>query len=178
MISIERCAIALGVTALAALCLAACGRKEETPKPSSMEEAMAGLPPEQRPKIERGENGAIRYEGQTEKGETYVAQMGGKVSMPASFPADLPLYPGAVPYSAMETSGGNTIIGLDTPDGAPEIYGFYEDRLPASGWKIDSELNVGGKRVLTAIKGKLKAVIQIEGTDKGTRIAFMLSPVG
>jgi hypothetical protein len=177
MMSIERCAIALGVTALAALCLVACGRKEETPKRSTMEEAAQALPPEQQLTVEHDANGEVRYKGQTLTGEKYVGQMGGHVTIPASFPADFPLYPGGVPFAAMEIDDGTTILTLDAPDRAPEVYGFYEDHLPASGWRIDSELNVGGKRVLTAIKGKLKAEIQIEGTEKGARILFQLNPV-
>ena len=140
MISIQRCAIALGAIGLTALCISACGRKEEAPKRSAVGEATEALPPEQQAKVVRGANGEIRYEGQTLTGEKYVAQMGGHVTMPASLPADFPLYPGAVPFSAMEIGGGTTIVGLDTQDKAPDVYSFYEDRLPASDWRIDSEL--------------------------------------
>jgi len=178
MISIQRRVIAAGAIGLAALFVGACGGEKETPNRSSLEKALDALPPEERPKIERGESGEIRYEGQTQSGERYVAQLGGHVTMPASFPADLPLYPGAVPFSAMETGGGTTIVSLDSEDQAPQVAGFYEDRLPASGWKIEDDLSLGGKRVLTASKGDLKVVVQIEGIEKGSRIAFLLSPRG
>jgi len=178
MISIQRWAIALGAAGLAALCFGACGGKEDAPEQSAMDKALSALPPEQRPKIERGEKGEIRYEGQTQAGEKYVAQLGGNVTLPANLPEDLPLYPNAVPFSAMETGGGTTILSLDSDEQAPEVYGFYKEQLPASGWTIENELNVGGQRVLTATKGDRKAVIQIESTEKGTRIGFLLSPVG
>ena len=177
MISIQRWAIAVGAIGLTALCFAACGGKEEAPEQSAMEKALDALPPEQRPKIEHGESGEIRYEGQTESGEKFVAQMGGNVTLPANFPEDVPLYPDAVPFSAMETGGGTTLLSLDTDKPAPKVYEFYKEKLPASGWKIDNELNVGGQRVLTAIKGDRKAVVQIESTEKGARIGFLLSPV-
>lgn len=178
MISIQRRAMAAAAIGLAALLLAACGGREEEPKQSAVDKALAALPPEQRPKIEQREDGAIRYEGQTQAGEKFVAQLGGHVTMPPSFPSDLPLYPGAVPFSAMETGSGTTIVGLDSADQAPQVYGFYEDRLPASGWTIENELNLLDKRVLTATKGDVKAVIQIESVAKGARIAFTLSPRG
>ena len=77
----------------------------------------------------------------------------------------------------METGGGTTILSLDTDKQAREVYGFYKMKLPPSGWTIENELNVGGQRVLTAIKDGRKAVIQIERTEKGARISFLLDPV-
>ena len=178
MISIQRWAIAVGAIVFIALCFGACGGEKDAPEKSALDKALSALPPEQRPKIERGEKGEIRYEGQTQAGEKYVAQLGGNVTLPSNFPEDIPLYPDAVPFSAMETGGGTTILSLDSDEQAPEVYGFYKEQLPASGWTIENELNVGGQRVLTAIKGDRKAVIQIESTDKGTRIGFLLSPAG
>ena len=183
MISIQRWAIAAGAVGLTVL-LAACGGKEEVPgnadeapSKAALEKARSELPPEQQPKIERGESGEIRYEGQTESGEKFAAQLGGDVTLPANFPKDLPLYPDAVPFAAMETGGGTTIVSLDSDKRAPEVYRFYKEQLPASGWKIENEVNVGGQRVLTTIKGDRKAVVQIESTEKGARIGFMLGPV-
>jgi hypothetical protein len=86
------------------------------------------------------------------------------------------MYPNAVPFSAMETGGGTTFLSLDADAQPPDVYEFYKEKLPASGWTIESELNVAGQRVLTVIKGDRKAVVQIESTEKGTRIAFMLGP--
>jgi hypothetical protein len=177
MISIQRWAIALGATGLTALCFGACGGEEDASEQSALDKALSALPPEQRPKIERGESGEIRYEGQTQSGEKYVAQLGGNVTLPANFPGDLPLYPDAVPFSAMETGGGTTIVSLDSDKQAPEVYGFYKEQLPASGWAIENELNVGGQRVLTAVKGDRKVVVQIESTKKGARIGYQLGPV-
>jgi hypothetical protein len=175
MISIQRWAIAVGAIGFTALCFGACGGEEEAPEQAALEKALDALPPEQRPKVERGESGEIRYEGQTKTGEKFVAQLGGNVMLPANFPEDLPLYPNAVPFSAMET-GGTTILSLDSDKQAPEVYGFYKEQLPASGWTIENELNVGGQRVLTAIKGDRKAVVQIESTEKGARVGFVVSP--
>jgi hypothetical protein len=175
MMSIQRWAISLIAIAFIAPCFGACGGKEDAQ--TAVDKALSALPPEQRPKVERGESGEIRYEGQTRTGEKYVAQLGGKVAVPSNFPDDLPLYPDAVPFSAMETGGGTAILSLDTDKQAPVVYGFYKEQLPASGWEIESELNVGGQRVLTATKGDRKAVIQIESTTRGARIGFLLGPM-
>jgi hypothetical protein len=176
MISIQRWAIAAGITALTALCLAACDGKEEAPAESALEKARSALPPPQDPKTVEGESGEIRYEGRTESGEDFRAQIGGDVTLPPSFPEDLPMYPNSVPFSAMETGGGTTFLSLDSDAQPPVVYEFYKEKLPASDWEIESELNVAGRRVLTVIKGDRKAVVQIESTEKGTRVAFMLGP--
>ena len=183
MISIQRWAIAAGAIGLT-VSLAACGGKEEAPEgaeeatsKAALAKALSELPPEQRPKIERGESGEIRYEGQTESGEKFMAQLGGEVILPATFPKDLPLYPNAVPFSAMETGGGASFLSLNSDAQAPDVYKFYKEKLPASGWTIENEVNLGGQRVLTAVKGDRKAVVNIESTTKGARIGFMLGPV-
>ena len=177
MISIQHWAITLGAAALTTLCFGGCGDTEDAPDQAALDKALEALPQEQRPTVEHSESGEIRYEGQTGSGEKYVAQLGGNVMLPANFPEDLPLYPDAVPFAAMETGGGTTIVSLDSDKQAPEVYRFYKEQLPASGWKIENEVNVGGQRVLTTIKGDRKAVVQIESTEKGARIGFVLGPV-
>jgi hypothetical protein len=76
----------------------------------------------------------------------------------------------------METGAGTAIVSVDSKEPPVTIYEFYKKQLPASGWALDSELNVGGSRILTGIKGNRKAVIHIESTEDGTRISFALSP--
>lgn len=174
MISIQRWAIAAGATVLTALCLVACDDKEDAPAESALEKARPALPPAQRPEIVPGEKGEIRYEGQTQSGDEFKAQIGGEVTLPATFPEDFPLYPNAVPFSAMETGGGSTFVSLDSDAQPPDVYRFYKEKLPASGWTIESELNVAGQRVLTVTKGDLEVLVQIEGTETGARIAFVL----
>jgi hypothetical protein len=175
MISIQRWAIAIGAIGLTALCFAACGGREETPEQSAREKALDALPPEQRPEIERGESGEIRYEGETETGEKFMAQLGGAVTFPPNFPGDIPLFPDAVPFSALESDDGFTIVGWNSDKQAPEVYEFYKEQLSASGWTIEQDLNVGGQRVLTVVKGERKAVLDIESTEKGARFGFVLT---
>jgi hypothetical protein len=174
MISKKRWAIVTGVTALAALGLGACGGKEEAPVESALEKARSALPPAQDSKIVEGESGEIRYEGRTQAGEEFKAQIGGDITVPASFPGDLPMYPNSVPFSALETGSGSTFLSVDSDAQPPQVYEFYKEKLPASDWKIENELNVAGRRVLTVVKGDRKAVVQIESTEQGTRVAFML----
>lgn len=175
MISIQRWAVAMGAIVLTALCFAACGGKEETPAQSAREKALDAIPPEQRPQIETGEEGGIRYEGKTEEGEKFLAQLGGAVTLPKSFPKDIPLFPDSVLSSSLDSDDGPIIVGADSDKQPPEIYAFYKEQLPAAGWRIENDVNVGGQRVLSAVKGDRKAVIDIEGTETGARFGFVVS---
>jgi len=182
MTSLERWAITAVVTCMATCLLAACGGQEEPTESTlaektPLEKAMEQLPPDQMPVIERGEDGAIRNSGKTETGEFFKAQLGGDVAMPETFPDDLPVYPNAVPFSAMETGGGTAIVSLESEAAPVAIYEFYKEQLPASGWTLEGELNIGEDRVLSGIKAGRKVVIHIEVTEDGTRIGFVLSPV-
>jgi hypothetical protein len=181
MVSIHRWAIAAGITGFATCLLTACGGQEESSKDAArqraVERARAALTPEPPLEIERGEKGEIRYSGETRAGESFEAQLGGDVVLPKSFPQDIPVYPNAVPFSAMEIGGGTSIVSLDSDAKPSEVYEFYKEKLAASGWKLENELTVGGGRVLTAVKGDRKAVLNIEGTEDGTRFGFMLGPV-
>lgn len=188
MISLRRSTIAAGLAWIAVLLLTACGGGDEPAKEtaadtakrdeldSAMERAMADIPPDQRPTIEQGEDGAFRYSGKTESGESFDAQLGGEVTLPESFPDDLPIYPESVPFSAMETGGGTAMVTVNSEDSEEAIYAYYQEKLPAAGWQIENEVNVGGGRVLNATKGDQRAVVHIQNVDDGTRVGFMVGP--
>ena len=177
MVSIQRRAIATGVTVLAAFFLVACGGDETPPKEAVTRKGPAP-PPDPRPQIERGEDGEIRYAGETNTGESFRAQLGGDVELPEVFPKDIPIFPNAVLFSAMETGGGTAMVSLDSEAQPAAIYEFYKQKLEGAAWRIENELNVGGGRVLTALKGDRKVVLNIERTEKGSRFGFMVGPAG
>ena len=188
MTSFRSSTIAAGLTWIAALLLTACGGGDEPAKEAAadaaaqdeldavMERAMADVPPDQRPTIEQGEDGAFRYSGKTESGEAFDAQLGGDVTLPESFPDEIPMYPDSVPFSAMETGGGTAMVTVNSDDSEANIYEYYKEKLPAAGWQIDNEVNVGGGRILNATKGDQRAVVHIQDVDDGTRVGFMVGP--
>lgn len=188
MIPLRRSTIVTGVTWIAVLFLTACGGGDESATESSMgsseqdklnaamERAMADVPPDQRPTIEQGEDGAFRYSGKTESGEEFNAQLGGDITVPESFPKEIPMYPDSVAFSAMETGDGTAMVTINSEDTEASIYSYYQEKLPAAGWEIENEVNVGGGRVLNATKGDQRAVVHIQSVDDGTRVGFMVGP--
>jgi hypothetical protein len=178
MVSIQRRAIVAGVSILAAFFLVACGGGEEPPPKQAVTRKGPETPPDPRPRIERGDDGEIRYSGETNTGESFKAQLGGEVELPAAFPKDIPIFPDAVLFSAMETGGGTAIVSLDSEAQPPAIYDFYKQKLEGAAWRIENEAKLGGGRVVTATKGDRKVVLNIERTEKGSRFGFMVGPAG
>jgi hypothetical protein len=188
MISLRRSTIAAGMAWIAALLLTACGSGDESVQEAApggqvqdeldaaMEKAMADVPADQRPTIERGDDGEIRYTGKTESGESFAAQLGGDVVLPEGFAEAIPLYPDSVPFSAMETGGGTAMVTVNSEDTEATIYKYYQEKLPAAGWEIENEVNVGGGRILNAVKGDQRAVVHIQDVGDGSRIGFMVGP--
>ncbi len=68
---------------------------------------------------------------------------GGKtpVALPADFPADVALYPKAMPIRTA-TSDTETRVDLTTVDSVGDVEAFYAKRLKKDGWKIDSTIRV------------------------------------
>lgn len=176
MISKRRVAIAGLAAGFFGVSIIGCGGSDDAAQPAApATTATAPAPPAARPRPEPGKE--IRYSGETPKGTKFTAQLGGIVELPANLPEDLPLYPNAVPYSAMEAAD-TALVTIDSEDGAAEIYEFYLRKLPVSGWTIQNELNLGAQRVVTAVKDNRKVVFQIDKTERGTRIAIAVSPEG
>lgn len=190
MTSKRNWALVVGLTCSAVFWLVACGGDDEvvpeaTTAPaveetsparldSAREKALSELGPEHRANFEEGEDGAIRYSGETEDGAPFVAQLGGDVDVPEGFFDDIPLYPDAVPFSMMEAGEGMTMVTVDSEDDASNIYEFYKTRLEESGWVLENDMNISGGRVMRALKNGQRAVLHIQNTDGGTRVGFMM----
>jgi len=138
MAKVERWTLAALVAGIA-LMVAACGGEEpKGPSPGKIEAAQKGgaTPPpgeEPPPNADR----EIRYEGKTQMGESFSAQMGGDVELPASFGSDVPDFPGATATSAMETVGGTAIAALDSEADQDDIVDFYRARLIVMVHEVD-----------------------------------------
>jgi hypothetical protein len=164
-------AMAIGL----AFSVAACGGDdEEEQKSDPVKSTTAPVKPGVPLNLEPGEQGEIRYSGETEAGDTFKAQLGGDVTLPDEFGGDLPAYPGAVAQSAMETTGGTAIAALESDASASEIVDFYRDQLSSNGWKVEGVSDLGRGRLLTATKGDRRVMVNTEDMDKGARITLTI----
>jgi hypothetical protein len=189
MTSIRHWALVAGFTCGAAFWLIACGGDDETAAPdakesaearldSLREKALSELGPEHRAHFEDTENGEIRYSGQTESGEPFIAQMGGEIDVPEGFFDEVPLYPESVPISMMDVGEGMAMVTVETADVSQDVYEYYKAQLQDSGWVVENDITVFGGRILRAIRNGRRATLHIQEAEAGTRVGFILSDEG
>lgn len=148
----------------------ACGGEEETggatPAGTSATAPgpRAGMPEE-----------TLRYEGKTQKGEEFEAQIGGAVEMPSDFPEDLPRYPGATATASLAAGAQGTFVAFSTEHDQRVVVDYYKKELPGMGWTIENQASVGGQDLLSAAKGRRRASLAFSTAEGTTRISIALS---
>lgn len=105
----------------------------------------------------------------------------GSGQIPASFPKDFPVYPGAKVAGSMtgKGSGGEgTFVSFTTTDGAAKVTAYYDKELAAKGWTVAQTVTSGdsSSRVLSKDAMGATLVITGESSNKETSIVVTLSP--
>jgi len=103
-------------------------------------------------KVEGDDNqGQIKIK--TKNGESTIVYGNNKLA--DGFPKDIPIYePAAVQMSQIMDSGKNIMASLTADDDIEKVVQFYKKALPAAGWKVSGEMNMGGTALLQGEKGE------------------------
>jgi hypothetical protein len=115
------------------------------------------------------EGGGLRFSGQEEGVGEVSGHFGEDAEIPADFPSDLPVYPGAKVVAGV-VAGKGGMVTLQTGDDPGEVADFYREKLAGEGWSLGSEMNLGGQRILPVEKEGRNAVVQISGDGSETTI--------
>ncbi|TAK03683.1 hypothetical protein EPO34_00785 [Patescibacteria group bacterium] len=107
-------------------------------------------------------------------------QVGNGVSIPADFPADIPMYPGATVVTAMtsaqEGRQGASLM-LTTPDAVAAASGWYEQELVGDGWEKSGNFAVNGSDMRAYEKGDAALSVTASPGDEGlTSILVIWAP--
>jgi hypothetical protein len=93
-----------------------------------------------------------------------VNSAGGQV--PADYPKDVPVYPGAKVVTTQSASQKHMInLIMETQDEVAAIADFYKKGLESNGWKIDNTMTSDQMSAFNAIKDNRQAVLQILNND-------------
>lgn len=76
------------------------------------------------------------------------------IEVPAGWPKDIPLYPGAEIVSATPTASGQSLT-LKTEDTAAEVFNWYYDQLDANLWEMHRPM-MDVARNVASINGSLE----------------------
>lgn len=108
--------------------------------------------------------------------------IGSEGKMPAGFPADFPIYPGATVQgniSGAENNAGKGFwIILSSTDEAAKVTSYYETNLPKAGWTVGSTMNIGSSSTWEVTKGTMagSVIIGADEESKATSIVITLAP--
>jgi len=145
----------LAATALLALALGvACGGEDSAPSSAEKSPARIDIP---------------EVEPEAEQSHAELEQN----KLPASYPKDLPTFPGAAPTTSMLVPNGTGMVMFSASSPVDEVAAYYAKALPEHGWTVDKTSN-DGKRI-QASKDKRSATLSIEAGDDGSQIAVVLS---
>lgn len=147
--------IALSV---AALSLAACGKKEDTPRPG----------------VKVSSGGAVTITGK----DGATVQSGAGVR--ADTPDFAPLYPGGAPNgsatSVTSAEGVGGMLVYTAPATPEQVLGFYRDRIKTAGMGQVAEMNMGAARMISATdeagKRSLQVIVTAEGAGSSVSLTW------
>ena len=95
--------------------------------------------------------------------EVYRGEMGGQVELPADFPGDFPIYPGArLAGKVRDTESRSLLVFLSTAR-PRSVYEYYVEELDARGWRIDDEREEAGVLGLSGSKEDARASLEDQG---------------
>ncbi len=96
---------------------------------------------------------------------------GAAVKLPAGWPANVPVYPGATIRNALASPSGKTAT-LVTKDPAAKVADFYKTK---SGLKLESDIDLGQQHVLVFKNGKGTVTVSLgqAGTDTMVTLAVV-----
>ena len=93
--------------------------------------------------------------------------------LPADFPADVPIYPGAKVVESRVSPSEGTSVTLSVGDDVDKVVSFYADGLAAQGWSTDIKKSPDGS-VIFADKSDRHVGTMVRKTDDGTEIRLIL----
>ncbi|MSR85492.1 hypothetical protein EXS71_03620 [Candidatus Uhrbacteria bacterium] len=97
---------------------------------------------------------------------------GENLTIPESFPRDVPIYPGAKAVAIVTAKEGSQSASLNlvSTDEAAKVTAWYADQMKQGGWTEASSMTVTGADIRTYEKGKVKLAVTIIGsTDENEK---------
>ncbi len=117
----------------------------------------------------------VRMEFKGEGGTMTMVGNASGVTIPDTFPKDVPVLKGAVPYMAA-TQDKAQVLHLDLPRRVAEVFQEYQDKLKAEGWTIETTMNMGDSSMLAATKdGRHCNVLVSQNGSKGCTIQLTVA---
>jgi hypothetical protein len=106
----------------------------------------------------------------TKDGEMNLST-GGNIKVPAGFPQDVPIYPGAMVQAAVEVPEGFT-LRMTTKEAAAKVVETYLKELPAQKWSKEMSMDMGENSMLTFKKENRTLSVVVSAEKNETSISL------
>jgi hypothetical protein len=114
----------------------------------------------------------VTYEAKTKEGKVKVTANEAGVTLPDTFPKDVPVYKGAV-VKMTAAQDKTTIVQLHLPASVADGAKYYQEELKNQGWNIETTMNMGDGSMVMAKKGsrQCSVVLSKDGNESAAQIA-------
>lgn len=158
------------LAAVSVLLLSACGKSAtETAVENALEREVGGDAD-----VDMNTDGTMQV--QTDQGTMQF----GKNEVPADWPKDIAVYPGATVMSSMsmspESGEKGKMLMLSSTDAIEKVRAYYAAQLAKDGWTVDATATMGEMVVLGGSKGGDQVSLQIAGDQGKTMITVATAP--
>lgn len=95
--------------------------------------------------------------------------------LPADFPTDVPVYPGAKVQGSVASAGQDNTghyAGLETTDALDDVIAWYKKEVKSAGWTIVTDATVNGSLILSATKDSRGLSVTV--TKEGDKVVVGL----
>jgi hypothetical protein len=164
-----------GLACAGALAVLACGAPEQRPAAPEPGSEVPAAPPGAVPPAAPPPGGAAPPAGAATPGgaapEAGLPAWSG--TLPADFPQDVPLFPGAKVARASGTVDLGLVVSFETGESVETVTSFYVDGFAAQGWSTNLHESPEGRAVFANKEGRTAAAVVTEG-DQGTRVEVVV----
>ena len=118
-------------------------------------------------------------DGKTERADKIeIAGKGKGLDLPADFPSDVPVYPGARIASSLSNMQNNLLLlNLESDDSVGQVSDYYEKELKAQGWELQTASKTETKGRFAGIKANRRAAVVIRSRKRQGDTNVMLNVV-
>ena len=115
-----------------------------------------------------------KIEVTTKEGKATVTASDKGVSIPDTFPKDVPIPKGAVPKLTM-SQGKAEMLHLHVSGTVADVVKTYQEMLKEKGWEIETTMNMGDGSMLQAKKAGRQCAAMVMKDDAGTLIQLTVT---
>jgi hypothetical protein len=98
--------------------------------------------------------------------------------LPANWPSDVPVYPGAKVTASVAGAGdqaNGSYASLESSDTVAAVIAWYKKEVPGAGWTVETDAMVSGSLMLSATKSERALSVTVTAEDGNVAIGLVVA---